>query len=64
MSPDDKKIIDIKIKQLQNAIKNGDRVPGIHTKVIKNMEYRYVMIKQGEGSNIKNPNGEEEYHAY
>ena len=63
-SPDDKKIIDIKIKQLQNAIKNGDRVPGIHTKVIKNMEYRYVMIKQGEGSNIKNPNGEEEYHAY
>ena len=69
-SDEDKKIIGIKIEQLQHAIKNGDRVPGIHTKRIYNkiqkklVEYRYVMVKQGERGNVKDPDGKEEYKAY
>ena len=51
---------------------NGNRVAGIHTIVrtdgLKQFKYRYVMIKQGEGANIRTESGAasnvESYKAY
>ena len=62
MPGNDLKVLKTKIKQLVNAKKTGNRVPGIHTKRViikgRTWEYRYVMIKQGEGGSS------ETYNAY
>lgn len=54
---DDFKKINKKLNQLKNA-KGSDRVPGIHTRIVGEFQYRYVMIKQGEGG------VDEKYNAY
>jgi|3_EtaG_2_1085321.scaffolds.fasta_scaffold01067_5 hypothetical protein len=69
MPGEDLKKLKQKIKQLFVAREIGDRVPGIHTKTIETAdgekwEYRYVMIKQGEGKQLKSENQRETYNAY
>ena len=56
----------------ENADSTGNRVGGVHTKTVvdggKTFQYRYIMVKQGEGSNIKSetgkPTNQETYKAY
>ena len=68
MPGEDLKKLKQKIKQLMVARETGDRVPGIHTKTVvvgnETWEYRYVMIKQGEGEQLSNENPRETYNAY
>ena len=68
MEGNDLKILNGKLKQLTVAREKGDRVPGIHTTRVKAdrgiWEYRYVMIKQGEGEDIKDPSKKETYNVY